>query len=57
MSENHQEDQENEIKTFAQSAGEKRSWKDIAEVRMFMYVIPVGILLAIIGYILSTLGD
>jgi hypothetical protein len=55
MTENLQEKQESEIKTMAQSAGEKRNWKDIAEVRMFMYVIPVGILLAIIGYILSTL--
>ncbi len=55
MTENLQEKQETEIKTMAQSAGEKRNWKDIAEVRMFMYVIPVGILLAIIGYILSTL--
>lgn len=57
MSEKLQEKQETEIKTLAQSAGEKRNWKDIAEVRMFLYVVPVGILLAIIGYILSTLGN
>ena len=56
MDEKPQETEENEIKTFAQTAGEKRNWKDIAEVRMFLYVVPIGILLAIIGYILSTLG-
>ncbi len=31
----------------------KKNWKDIAEVRMVLYVIPVGIAVAIIGYILS----
>ncbi len=35
---------------------EKKNWKDIAEVRMLMYVIPVGILMAIIGLILSQLS-
>jgi hypothetical protein len=28
---------------------------DIAEVRMVLYVVPIGILLALIGYILSRL--
>ena len=31
----------------------KKSWKDIAEVRMVMYVVPVGAALALIGYVLS----
>jgi hypothetical protein len=31
----------------------KKNWKDIAEVRMVMYVVPVGLALALIGYILS----
>ena len=31
----------------------QKSWKDIAEVRMVMYVVPVGIALALIGFILS----
>jgi hypothetical protein len=31
----------------------KKSWKDIAEVRMVMYVVPVGLALALIGFILS----
>ncbi len=30
-----------------------KSWTKVAEVRMLLYVIPVGIALAIIGYILS----
>ncbi len=30
-----------------------KSWTKIAEVRMLMYIIPVGITIAIIGYILS----
>jgi uncharacterized protein len=30
-----------------------KSWTQIAEVRMLLYVIPVGIILAIVGYILS----
>jgi hypothetical protein len=30
-----------------------KKWTEIAEVRMVMYVVPVGIALAIIGYILS----
>jgi carbon monoxide dehydrogenase subunit G len=33
-----------------------KSWTQIAEVRMLMYVIPAGILLALIGYILSQLA-
>jgi uncharacterized protein len=31
-----------------------KSWTQIAEVRMLLYVIPIGIALAIIGYLLST---
>jgi len=34
-------------------AGTKKNWKDIAEVRMVMYVVPVGIAVALIGFILS----
>jgi hypothetical protein len=34
---------------------EKKKWTEIAEVRMLMYVIPVGIAMAVIGFILSTL--
>jgi carbon monoxide dehydrogenase subunit G len=30
-----------------------KGWKDIAEVRMLFYVIPAGIAIAILGYILS----
>jgi len=33
-----------------------KSWKDIAEVRMVMYVVPVGLALALIGYILSQIA-
>ncbi len=32
---------------------EKKNWKEIAEVRMLMYVIPVGIAMALIGLLLS----
>jgi len=35
-------------------AGTSKSWKDIAEVRMVMYVVPAGLIMALIGYILST---
>jgi hypothetical protein len=35
---------------------EKKNWKEIAEVRMLMYVIPVGIAMAIIGLILSQIS-
>ncbi len=31
----------------------KKSWKDIAEVRMVLYVVPVGLALALVGFILS----
>lgn len=41
-----EEDSKKEPKT-------KKSWKDIAEVRMVLYVVPVGLALALIGYILS----
>lgn len=43
----------NEIRTLGQTEGEKRDWKNIAEVRMFMYVVPVAIVLAIIAFIIS----
>jgi hypothetical protein len=33
--------------------GTKKNWKDIAEVRMILYVVPVGLTLALIGFILS----
>jgi len=34
----------------------KRKWTEIAEVRMLMYVIPVGVALALLGLILSQLS-
>jgi hypothetical protein len=34
----------------------KKSWKDIAEVRMVLYVVPVGLAMALIGYILSQIA-
>lgn len=42
-----------EIQTLAQSEGQDRNWRNIAEVRMFMYVVPVAIVLAIIAFIIS----
>jgi hypothetical protein len=33
-----------------------KSWKDIAEVRMVLYVVPVGLALALIGFILSQIA-
>ncbi len=33
----------------------KKNWREIAEVRMLMYVIPVGIAMALIGFVLSQL--
>lgn len=33
-----------------------KKWTEIAEVRMLMYVIPVGIALALIGLLLSQLS-
>lgn len=42
-----------EIRTLGQTEGEPRDWKNIAEVRMFMYVVPVAIVLAIIAFIIS----
>jgi hypothetical protein len=33
-----------------------KKWTEIAEVRMLMYVIPVGITLALIGLLLSQLS-
>lgn len=34
-----------------------KNWKDIAEVRMVMYVIPVAIVFLVVALILSNLGD
>ena len=34
----------------------KKKWSEIAEVRMLMYVIPVGTALALLGLILSKLS-
>ena len=34
----------------------KKNWKDIAEVRMILYVVPVGIALAVVGFILSQIA-
>jgi hypothetical protein len=43
-----------EIKTASQAKeGEKTDWKNIAEVRMVMYVVPVGIVIALISLLLS----
>ncbi|MDD5368193.1 MAG: hypothetical protein PHQ40_03830 [Anaerolineaceae bacterium] len=42
-----------EIKTLAQTDGEKRDWKNIAEIRMFLYIVPVAIILIIVAVILS----
>jgi hypothetical protein len=55
MSENELKDNGSnaDIKTFAQTDGEKRDWKSIAEVRMFMYVVPVAIILIIVAVILN----
>lgn len=36
--------------------GSKKSWKDIAEIRMVLYVVPVGAALALIGFILSQIA-
>jgi hypothetical protein len=35
----------------------QQKWMEIAEVRMLMYVIPVGITLALIGLVLSQLSS
>ena len=35
---------------------EPKKWNEIAEVRMLMYVIPVGAVMAIVGLILSQLS-
>ena len=37
------------------SKGEKTDWKNVAEVRMLMYVIPVGIAIALLSLLLSNL--
>ena len=34
----------------------KKKWTEIAEVRMLMYVIPVGVALALLGLVLSQLS-
>lgn len=44
---------EKEEKSVPTSPKKEKKWLEIAEVRMVLYVVPVGILLAIIGYILS----
>ncbi len=36
--------------------GTKKNWKDIAEVRMILYVVPVGLTMALIGFILSQIA-
>lgn len=33
-----------------------KKWTEIAEVRMLLYVIPVGAVMAIVGFILSQLS-
>jgi len=39
---------------FLSPAPEKeKNWLEIAEVRMVLYVVPAGIIFAIIGYVLS----
>jgi hypothetical protein len=35
------------------SGSQPKKWMEIAEVRMLMYVIPVGLVLALIGLFLS----
>ena len=40
-----------------QETGTKKNWKEIAEVRMLMYVIPVGLTMALIGFILSQIAN
>ena len=35
---------------------QKKKWTEIAEVRMLMYVIPVGTALALLGLLLSKLS-
>ena len=43
------------IKTASETKGEKTDWKNVAEVRMLMYVIPVGIAIALLSLLLSNL--
>ncbi len=45
-----------EVEVKETNTPEKKNWKDIAEVRMLMYVIPVGAALALIGLILSQIS-
>ena len=33
--------------------GSAKKWYEIAEVRMVLYVVPVGIAMALIGFVLS----
>lgn len=33
--------------------GKEKSWKDMAEVRMVMYVVPIAVLIAIFVYIIN----
>ncbi len=37
----------------AQEAPKKESWKDIAEVRMLVYVVPVAIVLLVLALLLG----
>ncbi len=36
-----------------QKASSEKKWYEIAEVRMVLYVVPVGIAMALIGFVLS----
>ena len=40
-------------KTDPSLAEKEKNWREIAEVRMVLYVVPAGIIFAIIGYVLS----
>jgi len=40
-------------KTDPPLAEKEKNWLEIAEVRMVLYVVPAGIIMAIIGYVLS----
>ena len=40
---------------ISRTQGEKTDWKNVAEVRMLMYVIPVGIAIALLSLLLSNL--
>ena len=44
---------EPEHKSAKDPPEKENNWLEIAEVRMVLYVVPAGIILAIIGYVLS----